>query len=63
MESVVDKLENVVSQERVRDEIFKMTKHDTIKSLELFEKIRRINPRILEIMFGKGIWLKPTTEL
>ncbi len=62
MDSVVDKLELVVSQERIRDEVFKMMKHDTLKTLELFEKIRIINPRILEIMFGTGMWLKPTTE-
>jgi hypothetical protein len=31
--------------------------------LDLFEKIKYTNPKILEIMFGKGLWLKPTTEL
>jgi poly(A) polymerase len=63
VESIIDKLELVVSQERIRDEVFKMMKHDTIKTLILFEKIRQINPRILNIMFGNGMWLKPTTEL
>jgi tRNA nucleotidyltransferase/poly(A) polymerase len=62
MDSVVEKLEQVVSQERIRDEVYKMMKHDTLKSLELFERIRIINPRILEIIFGTGMWLKPTTE-
>jgi tRNA nucleotidyltransferase/poly(A) polymerase len=62
MDSVVEKLEQVVSQERIRDEVFKMMKHDTLKTLELFEKIRKINPKLLEIMFGRGMWLKPTTE-
>ena len=63
MDSVVEKLEKVVSQERIRDEVYKMMKHDTLKTLELFERIRIINPKILEIIFGKGLWLKPTTEL
>jgi len=63
VESIVEKLEKVVSQERIRDEIFKMMKHDTLKTLDLFEKIKYTNPKILEIMFGKGLWLKPTTEL
>jgi len=40
-----------------------MMKHDTLKTLDLFEKIKYTNPKILEIMFGKGLWLKPTTEL
>lgn len=63
MDSVVNKLEEVVSQERIREEIFKMMKHNTIKSLELFYEINRINPKIIQIMFGKGMWLKPTMEL
>ena len=63
VDSIVEKLEQVVSQERIRDEVYKMMKHDTLKTLELFERIRIINPKILEIMFGRGMWLKPTTEL
>ena len=63
MDSVVNKLEEVVSQERIREEVFKMMKHDTIKSLELFYDINRINPKLIQIMFGRGMWLKPTMEL
>lgn len=62
MDSVVDKLEQVVSGERIRDEVFKMFKYDTIKSLDLIREINYINPRIVEIMFSKGMWLKPTFE-
>jgi tRNA nucleotidyltransferase/poly(A) polymerase len=63
MDSVVDKLDKVVSQERIRDEVYKMMKHNTIKTLDLFYDINRINPKLIEIMFGRGMWLKPTTEL
>jgi tRNA nucleotidyltransferase/poly(A) polymerase len=63
MDGIVEKLDKVVSQERIRDEVYKMMKHDTLKTLDLFEKIKYTNPQILEIMFGKGLWLKPTTEL
>jgi tRNA nucleotidyltransferase/poly(A) polymerase len=63
MDSVVDKLEQVVSQERIREEILKMMKHDTLRSLELIERIRTINPKLVEIIFGRGLWLKPTFEL
>jgi hypothetical protein len=63
MDGIVEKLDKVVSQERIRDEVYKMMKHDTLKTLDLFEKIKYTNPKILEIMFGKGLWLKPTTEL
>lgn len=63
MDSVVEKLELVVSQERIRDEVYKMMKHDTLMTLDLFREINYLNPKILEIMFGRGMWLKPTTEL
>jgi hypothetical protein len=63
VDEIVEKLEKVVSQERIRDEVYKMMKHDTLKTLDLFEKIKKSNPKILEIMFGRGMWLKPTTEL
>jgi tRNA nucleotidyltransferase/poly(A) polymerase len=63
MDSVVDKLEQVVSQERIREEILKMMKHDTLRSLELIERIRTINPKLVKIIFGRGLWLKPTFEL
>ena len=62
MDSVVDKLEKVVSGERIREEVFKMFKHNTIETLDLMRGINNINPRIIEIMFGKGMWLKPTFE-
>lgn len=63
VDDIIEKLEKVVSQERIRDEVYKMMKHDTIKSLELFEKIKYTNPKLIEIMFGRGMWLKPTMEL
>ena len=63
MDSVINKLELVVSQERIRDEVYKMMKHDTLNTLDLFRKINYLNPKILEIIFGRGMWLKPTTEL
>jgi tRNA nucleotidyltransferase/poly(A) polymerase len=62
MDDIVDKLEQVVSGERIREEVFKMFKHDTINTLLLIDEVRRINPRIIEIMFGNGMWLKPTFE-
>ena len=62
MEGVIEKLEKVVSQERIRDEVYKMMKHDTLKTLDLFEKIKYTNPKLLEIIFSRGMWLKPTNE-
>jgi tRNA nucleotidyltransferase/poly(A) polymerase len=62
MDEVVEKLEHVVSQERIREEVIKMMKHDTLKSLELIQRLQIINPKLLEIIFGRGMWLKPTFE-
>ena len=55
---VLDKLKEVVSHERMREEITKMMKHDTIKSLELLNKI----PGLMEVVFSNGMWLMPTTK-
>jgi tRNA nucleotidyltransferase/poly(A) polymerase len=62
MDSVIEKLELVVSQERIREEVFKMMKHDTLKTLELMTRLKSVNPKLLQIMFGRGMWLKPTFE-
>ena len=55
---VLDKLKEVVSHERMREEITKMMKHDTIKSLKLLIKI----PGLMEVVFSNGMWLMPTTK-
>jgi len=62
MDSVIDKLEQVVSHERIREELAKMFQHDTLKTLNILQKIHIINPRLLDIMFSRGLWLKPTFE-
>lgn len=62
--AVIEKLKNVVSQERVREELLKMFKHDTQKTLELLvEADKTYLEGILNICFyNKGLWLKPTFE-
>ena len=52
------KLKEVVSQERMREEVQKMMQHDTIKSLELLSSV----PGLLEVVFSDGLWLMPTTK-
>lgn len=50
----------VVSEERIREELFKMMKHDTLKSLQtlIYEF-----PELGEYIFKKTqLWLKPTNE-
>jgi len=60
--TLINKLEEVVSGERIREEVIKMMQADTVKTLRLFNEIDKIEPRFMEVIFGKGMWLKPTFE-
>lgn len=61
---VLEKLQKVVSAERIREEIFKMMKHNTVASIRLITNIDRESvPGFMELIFDKGLWLKPTFEL
>ena len=60
---IMDKLKDVVSNERMREEIIKMMQFDTIASIQLIVEINDRIPNFLNIIFGKsGMWLKPTFE-
>ena len=60
---LIDKLDEVVSQERIQTELTKMLKHDTVASLRLLAKIDKLEPRLLQIMFKGALWLNPSTKL
>jgi tRNA nucleotidyltransferase/poly(A) polymerase len=60
---ILEKLEKVVSAERIREEVFKMMKADTVRTLELFRETEEILPGFTRLVFGRGLWLKPTFEL
>ena len=61
---ILDKLKTTVSIERMREEIFKMMKHDTPKTLRLLHIVEESYiPGFLDLVFSKGMWLKPTNEL
>ena len=55
---LLDKLSEVVSQERMREEVTKMMKHDTVKSLKVLSSV----PGLLEVVFQGDMWLMPTTK-
>jgi tRNA nucleotidyltransferase/poly(A) polymerase len=49
----------VVSMERIREELFKCFKHDTLKTLKTLHEY----PALRNYIFGKNtLWLKPTME-
>jgi tRNA nucleotidyltransferase/poly(A) polymerase len=58
---ILEKLEKVVSAERIREEVFKMMKHDTVKTLELFREVEDTLPGFTALVFNR-VWLKPTFE-
>ena len=59
---LIEHLNNVVSKERIQGEVSKMMKHDTVSTLRLLAKIDKIEPKLLEVMFGGDIWLLPSTK-
>lgn len=60
---ILNKLKTTVSQERIREEITKMMKHDTIMTMKLLVDIDRdFITGFLDIVFRDGMWLKPTNE-
>jgi len=61
---ILEKLKTTVSVERMREEIFKMMKHNTPLSLRLLHTVEESYiPGFLDLVFSKGLWLKPTFEL
>lgn len=58
-----DKFAVVVSQERIREELHKMFKHDTIKSIRILADLEDSSGlNIIKRIFGEELWLKPTNE-
>jgi tRNA nucleotidyltransferase/poly(A) polymerase len=49
----------VVSTERIREELFKCFKHDTIKTLKMLEEFKHLRDYIFK---NNLLWLKPTME-
>lgn len=61
--AILEKLRNVVSAERIREEVFKMFKHDTVKTLRMLQQVDEdFIPGFMSLIFDRGLWLKPTFE-
>jgi poly(A) polymerase len=59
---ILNKLEKTVSKERIREEVMKMMKHNTVMTMKTFMHIERSIPGFLNLVFGNDMWLKPTLE-
>lgn len=51
-------LDGKISWERKKDELFKMFKFDSLKSIRLLHQF----PRLLEVLFNNTLWLEPTLK-
>jgi len=60
--ALLSKLELTVSGERIREEIMKMMAKDTPRSFRLLADVDQAIPGFLDLIFKKGLWLKPTFE-
>ena len=61
--AIKEKLHQTVSAERIREEIFKMMKHDTVKTLRIIQHVDEdFIPGFTALIFDRGLWLKPTFE-
>jgi poly(A) polymerase len=57
---ILEKLEKTVSSERIREELFKMFKHNTVSSLKLLTLADKKIPGIISIIFKNGLHLEPS---
>lgn len=53
---------SVVSPERIREELTKMFKHDTMLTLYYLRWLEDMNPRLYQLTLDNGMWLLPTTK-
>jgi tRNA nucleotidyltransferase/poly(A) polymerase len=59
---IFDKLRQVVSAERIREEVTKMMAHNTPATLRVLTRMEKELPGLTELIFDRGLWLKPTFE-
>ena len=60
---ILDKLAQTVSQERIREEVAKMMKFDTVKTMKMLVDVdQKLIPGLLELTFKDNMWLEPTTK-
>lgn len=61
--AILEKLRTTVSAERIREELIKMMKHDTVATIKLLHLVESKSiPGFLDLIFDRGLWLKPTFE-
>ena len=60
---ILEKLHLTVSAERIREEVMKMMKHDTPETIKILTDVNNHHiPGFIDLIFSRGLWLKPTFE-
>lgn len=62
IQNIIQKLDKVVSQERIREELNKMFKHDSIKTMKLLIEQDKRSSGLLDIVFKNGYYLELTNK-
>ena len=52
----------VVSKERIREELYKMFKHNTVLTIDTLYEFKMLNNKLFLKLFDVDLWLKPTFE-
>lgn len=60
--NVIDKLFNVVSKDRIREELQRMFKYSTPDTINILVNYDKQIPDFIKKIFDGNMWLKPTTE-
>lgn len=53
---------HVVSEERIREELYKMFHFNSFRALEMVFMLREWNPHLFKYIFNKSLWLMPTNK-
>lgn len=61
-DDIIDKLFNIISKDRIREELQKMFWYSTVKSIEILKRINDKIPNFMDRLFNEEMWLKPTFE-
>lgn len=62
-DDILDKLRQTVSAERIREELCKMMSFNTPATIKLIHDVENNHCKgFIELIFGRGLWLKPTFE-
>ena len=61
-EKAWSKFEKVVKVDRIRDELTKCFRYDTIATLDFLNTMSINQPEIMSLIFANGLWLMPTNK-